>query len=199
MARFRGVAQPGSALRSGRRGPQFESGHPDLPCLPRSILVLFACAAVLLAAGCGGGSNRLSETAFRSKANGICKELSSQEKADAPSTAKAAVDRNITRLDTAVHKLESLRPPAGDERRYQDFLTSFKKSEAFLKAKEPRVIALGSKVQSGAATPSELVAYQQFVRPFVQHIQAAAAAANDLGLADCANGLSGGSSSSSTG
>ena len=27
--RFRGVAQPGSALRSGRRGPQFESGHPD--------------------------------------------------------------------------------------------------------------------------------------------------------------------------
>ena len=27
----RGVAQPGSALRSGRRGPQFESGHPDLP------------------------------------------------------------------------------------------------------------------------------------------------------------------------
>ena len=30
----RGVAQPGSALRSGRRGPQFESGHPD--CVRRS-------------------------------------------------------------------------------------------------------------------------------------------------------------------
>ena len=29
MARSRGVAQPGSALRSGRRGPQFKSGHPD--------------------------------------------------------------------------------------------------------------------------------------------------------------------------
>ncbi len=28
-SRARGVAQPGSALRSGRRGPQFESGHPD--------------------------------------------------------------------------------------------------------------------------------------------------------------------------
>ena len=26
---LRGVAQPGSALRSGRRGPQFKSGHPD--------------------------------------------------------------------------------------------------------------------------------------------------------------------------
>src|SRR6266516_1746236 len=26
----RGVAQPGSALRSGRRGPQFKSGHPDV-------------------------------------------------------------------------------------------------------------------------------------------------------------------------
>src|SRR5690242_14674194 len=33
MARFRGVAQPGSALRSGRRGPQFESGHPDFLAL----------------------------------------------------------------------------------------------------------------------------------------------------------------------
>ena len=30
MARSRGVAQPGSALRSGRRGPQFESGAPRL-------------------------------------------------------------------------------------------------------------------------------------------------------------------------
>jgi len=170
-----------------------------LPSLPRSLLVLFACAAVLLAAGCGGGSNRLSETAFRSKANGICKELSRQEKADVSSTEKAAVDRNITRLDAAVRKLDGLRPPAGDERRYQDFLTSFKKAEAFLKAKEPRVIALGSRVQSGTATPSELVAYRQFVRPFLKHTQAAAAAATDLGLADCANGLSGGSTSSSSG
>ena len=33
--RFRGVAQPGSALRSGRRGPQFESGHPDALPGPR--------------------------------------------------------------------------------------------------------------------------------------------------------------------
>ena len=29
MLPVRGVAQPGSALRSGRRGPQFKSGHPD--------------------------------------------------------------------------------------------------------------------------------------------------------------------------
>ena len=29
LAPPRGVAQPGSALRSGRRGPQFKSGHPD--------------------------------------------------------------------------------------------------------------------------------------------------------------------------
>ena len=32
----RGVAQPGSALRSGRRGPQFESGHPDAGLEPVS-------------------------------------------------------------------------------------------------------------------------------------------------------------------
>lgn len=29
IVRRRGVAQPGSALRSGRRGRRFESGHPD--------------------------------------------------------------------------------------------------------------------------------------------------------------------------
>ena len=45
MARFRGVAQPGSALRSGRRGPQFESGHPDFP-EPR----------IVSAALCGSGT-----------------------------------------------------------------------------------------------------------------------------------------------
>ena len=30
MKIFRGVAQPGSALRSGRRGRRFESYHPDM-------------------------------------------------------------------------------------------------------------------------------------------------------------------------
>ena len=29
ISAVRGVAQPGSALRSGRRGRRFESGHPD--------------------------------------------------------------------------------------------------------------------------------------------------------------------------
>ena len=38
----RGVAQPGSALRSGRRGPQFESGHPDEKPAPGG---LFSCPA----------------------------------------------------------------------------------------------------------------------------------------------------------
>ena len=66
MARSRGVAQPGSALRSGRRGPQFESGTPISPLagsIPasgertlaqaRTALVLLACAAVLNDAGHG--------------------------------------------------------------------------------------------------------------------------------------------------
>src|SRR5881396_415410 len=54
----RGVAQPGSALRSGRRGPQFESGHPDAsgragsgpPCRAPSIVWLSSAAVPALRA-----------------------------------------------------------------------------------------------------------------------------------------------------
>jgi hypothetical protein len=37
----RAVAQFGSALRSGRRGPRFKSGQPDQKCRSAGVLVLF--------------------------------------------------------------------------------------------------------------------------------------------------------------
>ena len=40
MLIFRDVAQPGSALRSGRRGRRFESCHPDLRGQSRNIPTL---------------------------------------------------------------------------------------------------------------------------------------------------------------
>jgi glutamate/tyrosine decarboxylase-like PLP-dependent enzyme len=41
----RGVAQPGSALRSGRRGPRFESGHPDIRAAAFNVAALCLSAA----------------------------------------------------------------------------------------------------------------------------------------------------------
>ena len=48
-ATIRGVAQLGSALRSGRRGRQFKSGHPDFYNSKSSLQVLAAsfCALCL--------------------------------------------------------------------------------------------------------------------------------------------------------
>src|SRR4051812_10371684 len=39
----RGVAQPGSALRSGRRGPEFESRHPDGRRVATNVATLLVC------------------------------------------------------------------------------------------------------------------------------------------------------------
>jgi hypothetical protein len=196
MARFRGVAQPGSALRSGRRGPQFESGHPDLPSLPRSILVLFACAAVLLAAGCGGGgssSKRLSAVAFRNRANHICSELSRQSRASAGSTSKADIDKGFARIDAAVGQLEDLNAPTLYDQRFQELLTNFKQSVDFLRENRDRLIQLTNRLNSHPGDQRTTQRLQQLIRPFEQKIQLAASDARAIGLPECANGFSGSS------
>jgi hypothetical protein len=198
MARFRGVAQPGSALRSGRRGPQFESGHPDLPSLPRSLLVLFACAAVLLAAGCGGGSSshhRLSAVAFRNRANHICSDLSRQAKASAGSTSKADVDKSFARIDAAVGRLEDLNPPTLYAQRYQELLTNFKQIVDFVRENRDRLIQMSNRLNSHPSDKRTAQRLQQLIRPFEQKLQRAASDARGIGLPDCANGFT----SSSTG
>ena len=55
---FRDVAQPGSALRSGRRGRWFESSHPDKTIKARVYLWLFCFGECKLAYKSGKAKTR---------------------------------------------------------------------------------------------------------------------------------------------
>ena len=163
--------------------------------MPRSILILSCLAAVLLAAGCGsgGGSDTLSKAEFQRRANQICRQLTRQEQPDASSTSKAGLDRNLHRIDSALSQLEDLDPPATDAQRYRSMLASFKRSDAFVKENELRLIQLAHQLQLHPSDVHTRAQYEQLVRPFVENVRVAAAAAKQLGLEDCVTGFTGGS------
>ena len=164
--------------------------------MSRWILLLICSAAVLLATGCGGGSgDRLSRSEFQSRANGICTDLNRKEQPDLGATTKAGIDRNLERLDSAVSDLARVNPPAADERRYRAFVSSFKRSVAFFREKEPLLILLTRQMQAHPSDSRTTARYQTLVRPFVEEIRVAANNATALGLDKCAAGLTGGSGS----
>ena len=162
--------------------------------MPRSILISSCLAALLLAAGCGsgGGSNTLSRAEFQSRANQICRQLSRQQRPDVSSNSKAALDRTLHRIDSALNRLEALNPPASEAQHYQTLLASFKRSVAFVKENELLVVQLGQQLE---ANPSDLrtrARYEHLVRPFVKNLGVATTAARKLGLEDCVAGFTGG-------
>jgi hypothetical protein len=165
--------------------------------LPRSILVLFGCGAVLLAAGCGGSgggssSHNLSAPEFRNRANHICLQLRNQAKATAGSNSKADVQRNFARIDAAVARLASLNPPAQYELRYKALLENFRQTVDFVRTNREQLIALGNRLSTHPSDKQTLHRYQQLTRPFEQKLHVAVLEATELGLPDCANGFSGG-------
>jgi hypothetical protein len=160
----------------------------------RSAFVLVCSGAVLLATGCGSSSQQLSKAEFQTRANHVCSDLTRREKPDVSSTSRAALDRNISRLDSALGDLDDLHPPASDAARYQALLTNFRKGVGFFKANESILILLTRQLQKHPADNATAARYDQLVRPFVHDIQQANAAATALGLKECAKGFSGGSS-----
>jgi hypothetical protein len=166
--------------------------------MSRLILLLICSGAVLLATGCGGGSgggDRLSRTEFRSRANHICTDLNRKEQPDLGATTKAGIDRNLSRLDSAVDDLEGLNPPAADEGRYRAFVRNFKDSVAFFREKESLLITLTRQMRAHPTDSRTTARYEALVRPFVAQIRVAAENATALGLTACAKGLTGGSGS----
>jgi hypothetical protein len=169
--------------------------------MPKSILILLAAAAVVLSAGCGGSgggssSHRLSAAAFRSQGNQICTDLNRQEKPDIGSTSKAAIDRNLDRIDSALGKLKDLEPPTRDESHFRAMLKHFEQSVAFIRSHEVGMIHLTQQLQKHPSDATTRAQYQSLVRPLVQEVQLAARNATALGLTVCSTGLTGGSSSS---
>jgi hypothetical protein len=164
--------------------------------MSRSALVLVSCIAALLAAGCGGGNSnqQLSKAEFQTRANHICSDLRRREKPDVSSTSRVALDRNISRLESALSDLNGLHPPASDKTRYQALLTNFSKAVDFFKANESILILLTRQLQKHPGDNATAARYDQLVRPFVEDIRQASAAATALGLTECAKGFSGKSS-----
>jgi hypothetical protein len=179
------TTKAGSALRSGRCATSVGMRRP--------LLTLCCLGAVLALAGCGGGGHKLSDTAFRTRANHICSELSREEKPDLASTSKAGIDRNLRRIDSALSELQDLHPPADDEQHYGDLLRNFNRVDAFVKANEVRLIRMEQHLRVHPSDSAALARYERLVRPYVRNLELAAADATALRLRACAKGLSGGS------
>lgn len=164
----------------------------------RATLLLLCCGVILLtAAGCGG-SHRLSESDFRTRADRICRTLSRQT-ASNTSFSNAAFKQRISEIEAAVGDLARLDPPASDQARYQDLLTNFRSSATYLKVNRQRMILLLRHLTSNPTDARARAQYTRIVNHFEHGAHVAAADATALGLGDCATGLSGGSSSSTSG
>ena len=166
----------------------------------RPILVLFCAGAALLAAGCGGGGGSsgggqpLSHSELQSHANDICTKLKQEEQPDLASSSKDAIDRNLGRIDSALSDLQRLEPPQQDAARYKDLLTRFRRTAAFVKANEARLIRLTNALKAHPSDSRTDAQYQALVRPFVEEAKRAGADATALGLQACAAGFTGSSS-----
>ena len=97
-------------------------------------LVLFA----LMCVSCG--DTRLSEAAFRAKANAICRQMN--RRASAGGLTTRAPHSRIATIDTGIAQLAKLKPPARDAVRYGVLLGRLQRLLAFAKARAPQVALL---------------------------------------------------------
>jgi hypothetical protein len=104
------------------------------------IVVLF------LAVGAGCGSSGLSETAFRAKANSICRDLNRRANADGLPTSKN-LQRRIADIERGIAELARLKPPARDKALYSDFLTRLRRLLVFAKDTGPQLLALSQQLE----------------------------------------------------
>ena len=140
----------------------------------RRRIAMFAIAVpvVLVAAGCGGDSNRTeSYSALISKANAICAAVSTQAKA---AQAAQDYDKLVTVSDDAMKKLKALTPPDKLKAAYDDYVT---KQQATVDSIKPVVAALKAKDQATAQS--------EITKSNALGAQSDAAAAK-VGLAECA-------------
>jgi hypothetical protein len=107
-------------------------------------------------ATCACGSTHLSETAFRAKANAVCRRLNQQANSTSSSTI-SGFRKSLARVDAGINELARLKPPPRDEARYNDFLLRLRKLFAFARAKGPELIALMSEIEK--AVPQRVGAH----------------------------------------
>jgi hypothetical protein len=169
----------------------------------RASAAIVFLGATLLCIGCGG--SRLSESALRAKANGICTKLNGQTESVKIPT-RHALEAGIAAVQSGITQLARLRPPARDEATYTDFLARLRSGLAFIKAKGPQLVALEQALEK--TMPRRIGDYgpglafhrlsqvagreTTLVRPLEQDVRIAANDARALHLGSCASGITGG-------
>src|SRR2546426_6387295 len=88
--------------------------------------VCLALVVVVLAAGCGGGSGRLSKAEYSKRADAICTKYNAKLKALARPTSisglPAYVDRALPLARKGDEELRALRPPKDEEKTAKEWL-----------------------------------------------------------------------------
>jgi uncharacterized lipoprotein len=148
--------------------------------MPVRAAVVIAVLAVLVAAGCGGGSSqRLSQDAYVSKADAICRDLDAkQRKLTAPASLDAIpayVDQALPSVDDGIAKLSKLRPPAELDATVKSWLASLDDARGLL-------VDLGKAAAKNDAAKVQSLGAQATTLTEKTH-----ALAGSIGLTDCAN------------
>jgi hypothetical protein len=88
--------------------------------------VVIAVAAIVLSAGCGGGSGRLSREEYAKRADAICTKYNAKLKALARPTGigelPAYVDRALPLARKGTDELRALEPPKDEEQTAKEWL-----------------------------------------------------------------------------
>ena len=147
--------------------------------MSRTLAVLVVAVGALLAGGCGGGDDRLSEADFRQQANDICTDVNGQleglEQPTTPDEVGAFVSDAIPVLESGLDRLHGLNPPEDMEDDYNRFLAEADKS-----------VPAARKLQQ-AAEDQDPDALQDAVAEGDAADQRSDDIARDLGLTECAS------------
>jgi hypothetical protein len=140
----------------------------------RAFLLLLA---IVLVAGCGGGSERLTREEYAKRADAICAKFSRQEKAVGKVTdvrgLADAVDRLLPAFDDALKELHKLRPPENEQATATAWLDS-------LDVLRSDVSELGEKARA-----NDRIALTHVAVRATQHGQKSDVLAGQLGLSVC--------------
>ncbi|MEX2211022.1 MAG: hypothetical protein WD689_04590 [Gaiellaceae bacterium] len=143
---------------------------------PKAASILVCAAAI--AAGCGGGGDRLTEELLRERANEICAGLAAQLDAIGEPTnlaeARDLLEEGQRLLDDALAQLRQLEPPANLEAEY----------DRFLETGDQAVERLGE--MSSAADAEDVEELDRLGELAAQEDEEADEIARGLGFDDCA-------------
>jgi hypothetical protein len=155
---------------------------------------------VLCLVVCACGAGHVSESAFRAKANAICRELNRRAASVGPATTKS-FERRIANIEMGIGELSRLKPPPQDRATYSDFLARLRRLLTFAKDTGPQLLTLTQELERAMPKRTSASGARQFKRlarliaalekPAQKDARLAGVDARALHLPACAVGASG--------